>query len=204
MMHLKCIADWCPGVHRCYHAKLHDEKYCHLSKKECDHEFAKCVKRGFVNKMVICNSGDKTMCEHVYLCSHSTPHEEIDCSRYKRQCFMKKECVPIEINRSRLKCEIDYCPASTCQHFLEHTSEECKTIKKLCTNAGVRCIPVNVNIHKNDGVLEKEIGQILNKYCVENRSNTPDFILAKYLLECLNAFNTATRSREQWYAKETK
>jgi len=47
--------------------------------------------------------------------------------------------------------------------------------------------------------LEKEIEKILNKHCAENDSNTPDFILAKYLIGCLEAFNVATKERTAWY-----
>src|SRR5258706_10671181 len=43
----------------------------------------------------------------------------------------------------------------------------------------------------------KEIKSLINKHCLENESDTPDFILAKYIKDCLNAFNDATRSREQ-------
>lgn len=37
--------------------------------------------------------------------------------------------------------------------------------------------------------MEKEIQEILNKYSEENNSNTPDFILAQYLMDCLEVFN---------------
>jgi len=39
---------------------------------------------------------------------------------------------------------------------------------------------------------------------MENGSNTPDFILAKYLADCLEAFNSASRHRERWYGKQLK
>lgn len=47
--------------------------------------------------------------------------------------------------------------------------------------------------------LQTEISQILNKYSAENDSNTPDFILAEYLINCLVAFNNATQQRCNWY-----
>ena len=34
---------------------------------------------------------------------------------------------------------------------------------------------------------------------MENRSNTPDFILAEYMLACLRAFEKASNDRQQWY-----
>lgn len=46
-----------------------------------------------------------------------------------------------------------------------------------------------------------ELEQLLNKYSVENGSNTPDFIVAQYLLHCLQAFNSAVNRRETWYGR---
>ena len=49
---------------------------------------------------------------------------------------------------------------------------------------------------------EHELAGLINKYSIENGSNTPDFILAAYLVNCLIAFNRASRHRESWYGKE--
>ena len=46
-------------------------------------------------------------------------------------------------------------------------------------------------------VLEK----LLNKYSQENGSNTPDFILAGYLISCLEVFNNTVKQREDWYRR---
>ena len=46
--------------------------------------------------------------------------------------------------------------------------------------------------------LERDLAQVLNKHSAENESNTPDFILAEYLMGCLKAFNTATNSVNAW------
>lgn len=43
---------------------------------------------------------------------------------------------------------------------------------------------------------EKELAALINRYSLEGRSNTPDFILAEYLACCLGAFNVACRARE--------
>lgn len=48
-------------------------------------------------------------------------------------------------------------------------------------------------------LLVDEIRAALNRHSAENVSNTPDFILAEYLLNCLNAFDAASKRREQWY-----
>ena len=46
---------------------------------------------------------------------------------------------------------------------------------------------------------EKELEALINKHSLENASDTPDFILAKYLCNCLRAFNLATNRRVNWY-----
>ena len=45
----------------------------------------------------------------------------------------------------------------------------------------------------------KELEMLINSYRLENTSNTPDFILAEYITNCLNAFNLATQQRTSWY-----
>jgi hypothetical protein len=47
--------------------------------------------------------------------------------------------------------------------------------------------------------LEQEIEQAINRHSAENYSNTPDFILAQYLMACLAAFNAAVQRREKWW-----
>jgi hypothetical protein len=49
--------------------------------------------------------------------------------------------------------------------------------------------------------VEREIAEVLNRHCMENNSNTPDWILATYLLACLRAFNEASQQREKWYGR---
>ncbi len=49
---------------------------------------------------------------------------------------------------------------------------------------------------------ETELSNLINKYRVENRSNTPDFTLAQYLVGCLVAFETATQRCEKWRGRE--
>ncbi len=47
--------------------------------------------------------------------------------------------------------------------------------------------------------LKKEIECLLNKCCAENESNTPDFLLAEYLIECLKNFDNIIKKRDKWY-----
>ena len=49
--------------------------------------------------------------------------------------------------------------------------------------------------------LREDIAAVLNSHSVENASDTPDFILAAYLIECLKAFEVATEKRERWYGR---
>jgi hypothetical protein len=46
-----------------------------------------------------------------------------------------------------------------------------------------------------------ELRGIINKHSMENASNTPDFILAQYLTNCLRAWDQATQQRETWYGR---
>ena len=45
----------------------------------------------------------------------------------------------------------------------------------------------------------QELESLLNTHSMEGGSDTPDFILAQYLDECLKAFDIATALRDQWY-----
>ena len=46
---------------------------------------------------------------------------------------------------------------------------------------------------------EDALKELINTHSKENESNTPDFILAQYIENCLNAFTVATKQRETWY-----
>jgi len=43
---------------------------------------------------------------------------------------------------------------------------------------------------------EQELRDLINKHSKENESNTPDFVLAKYILSTLNAFTHAVLHRD--------
>lgn len=53
-----------------------------------------------------------------------------------------------------------------------------------------------------DNDLFQELTRLLNQRCRENRSGTPDFILAKFLLDSLMAFEYAVNRREGWFGRE--
>ena len=48
-----------------------------------------------------------------------------------------------------------------------------------------------------------ELQNLINSFSMENRSNTPDFILANYLSQSLSIFDKAINSRSAWYGEST-
>ncbi len=50
----------------------------------------------------------------------------------------------------------------------------------------------------------KELEHLINRHSKENGSDTPDFMLAEYLTDCLIAFDKAVTAREKWYGRERK
>jgi len=48
---------------------------------------------------------------------------------------------------------------------------------------------------------EKELIKLINRHSQENTSNTPDFILASFILRCLSAFDFAVNNRSDWYGQ---
>ena len=48
---------------------------------------------------------------------------------------------------------------------------------------------------------ESDLRAIINAHSKENGSDTPDFMLANYLVQCLDTFNTVVRAREAWYKR---
>ena len=50
----------------------------------------------------------------------------------------------------------------------------------------------------------KELMSLINKHSMENKSNTPDFILAEYIYRCLKAGEYLIERREQWFGRRPK
>jgi hypothetical protein len=50
----------------------------------------------------------------------------------------------------------------------------------------------------------KELTALLNRACRENESNTPDYILAEYLMDSLDAYDKATSKRDEWHGRALK
>jgi hypothetical protein len=51
---------------------------------------------------------------------------------------------------------------------------------------------------------QSELTDLINRHSMENASETPDFILAEYLYECLISFNLASNKRENWYGRQNE
>ena len=50
----------------------------------------------------------------------------------------------------------------------------------------------------------KKIENLINIHSLENGSDTSDFILAEYLINCLKTFDTSLQAREKWYGRNIK
>ena len=48
----------------------------------------------------------------------------------------------------------------------------------------------------------KELTGLINKHSMEIGSHTPDFILAEYLTDCLDAFDKTDTARRKWYVRD--
>lgn len=51
---------------------------------------------------------------------------------------------------------------------------------------------------REDSSLATDLTSLLNKYSAESISGTPDFILSKFLIETLKAYNEAVSKRAEW------
>lgn len=58
-----------------------------------------------------------------------------------------------------------------------------------------------MNPISTESTLRSDLESLLNRHSQENASNTPDFLLAEYLLDCLRAFNKVANAREAWYGR---
>lgn len=52
----------------------------------------------------------------------------------------------------------------------------------------------------NHPSFRQELATAINRCSMENGSDTPDFILAQYLIDCLKAFDYAQAARNAYYS----
>lgn len=50
-------------------------------------------------------------------------------------------------------------------------------------------------------LFEQELTTLINKFSIENGSGTPDYVIAHYLMGCLNTFESTVGFRERWYGR---
>lgn len=71
-----------------------------------------------------------------------------------------------------------------------------------CNNKAPAIAVTNVGvISPKRSAFERELSDLINRYGEESGGNTPDFILASYLQDCLTTFNKATVARERWHGR---
>ena len=49
-----------------------------------------------------------------------------------------------------------------------------------------------------------ELTNIINRHSMEGASNTPDYILAQYIKDCLRAYERAIKKREVWHGRDPR
>jgi hypothetical protein len=48
----------------------------------------------------------------------------------------------------------------------------------------------------------RELKKLINKYSLENDSDTPDFILTEHLIQTLELFHQTSNMRRGWYSDD--
>lgn len=57
----------------------------------------------------------------------------------------------------------------------------------------------DLNPVQPENQFETELRQLLNRHSKENGSNTPDYLLAGYLIDCLAAYDRVLTARDKWF-----
>ena len=58
--------------------------------------------------------------------------------------------------------------------------------------------PIRSDEEKKESFI-KDVQKIINYHSFENKSDTPDYILAEHLFDCLTVFNNTCNKRTKWY-----
>ena len=98
-------------------------------------------------------------------------------------------------------CNAESCPgARACVGPIWPTTPPNNTPPETSMDEIVEAAP-NDNHKSRTTQLRQEVESAVNRCCGESGSDTPDFILATYLMNCLEAFDFAVRAREKWYGR---
>ena len=57
---------------------------------------------------------------------------------------------------------------------------------------------------KNRPTFRESLTQLINQYSKENSSNTPDYLLANFLIGCMDTFDLTVSRRDEWFGRENK
>lgn len=65
-------------------------------------------------------------------------------------------------------------------------------------------VPSKIELEYEDKYerLIKEFAEVINRNSLENGSDTPDYILGRYLVECLCNYNDTIQLRNKWSEKK--
>jgi hypothetical protein len=102
-----------------------------------------------------------------------------------------------------MEIECDGCDGTCpqCKDLPPPTPEEIAEIRQRMKDAPYYDLDSSLDgafreVSKN---FKSELRSIINRCSMENGSNTPDFILATYLVKCLENFDMAVCMRDSWY-----
>lgn len=115
-----------------------------------------------------------------------TPAEQWPCPNCGNRMTHAMDC----LTRNREFCQMSE-PRNT-----KPTIDELERILNNPDAPEIEITPAGEVVMKG---LRHEIERAINRVSGENGSNTPDFILAEYLVSCLAAFDRAIHARERWY-----
>lgn len=59
-------------------------------------------------------------------------------------------------------------------------------------------------MEKNRTGFRPELISLINRHSKDGASETPDFILADYMADCLDAYDKAVTRRSEWYNPKAK
>ena len=45
----------------------------------------------------------------------------------------------------------------------------------------------------------EELESLINHHSIENQSDTPDFLLSRYICDCLRVYAKIVKARDKWY-----
>ncbi len=91
---------------------------------------------------------------------------------------------------ARVVKDIDFCEKGVA---LQHTWDEFN-----------RCRSCGGWLPDSNTQFAQRLESLLNRHSQENASNTPDFILAQFLLGCLAQWNRNVQQRETWYGRDAR